>query len=198
MQAWGQQYQQMQAQISQLRQAQASMTGDRGMSGLLAGNRTYLPANWNAAMTTLNQAGTSYSQLAAVAQQLKQAQSVLSAQETGRLTPQMQAYLEQTRNLAASQQAIGQSAYNTAAQRVNTLQALTNALNGQTDPKAVMDLQARIASEQAALANDQAQLQSVAQLTAAQTAAQQSMTNELRAQTSGSGNFPRLDTRLPY
>jgi type IV secretion system protein VirB5 len=198
-QAWGQQYQQMQAQLSQLRQAQASMTGDRGMAGLLGNqNRSYLPPNWNAAMTTLNTPGTGYGQLAAAAQQIKQAQSVLSAQETSRLSPQMQAYLEQTRNLAASQQAIGQAAYNTSAQRVTTLQALTNALNGQTDPKAVMDLQARIASEQAALQNDGIQLQAVAQLTAAQSAAQQSMVNELRAQTSGSGNFPKLDTRLPF
>lgn len=198
-QAWGQQYQQMQAQLSQLRQAQASMTGDRGMSGLLGNqNRSYLPPNWNAAMTALNTPGTTYGQLAAAAQQIKQAQSVLSAQETSRLSPQMQAYLEQTRNLAASQQALGQAAYNTSAQRVNTLQALTNALNGATDPKAVMDLQARIASEQAALQNDGIQLQAVAQLTAAQSVAQQSMVNEMRAQTSGSGNFPRLDTRLPF
>lgn len=198
-QAWGQQYAQMQAQIQQLRQTQASMTGDRGMSGLLGNqNRSYLPPNWNAAMTALNTPGTSYGQLAAAAQQIKQAQSVLSAQETSRLSPQMQAYLEQTRNLAASQQAMGQAAYNTSAQRVNTLQALTNALSGQTDPKAVMDLQARIASEQAALQNDGIQLQAVAQLTAAQSVAQQSMVNEMRAQTSGSGNFPRLDTRLPF
>jgi len=197
--AWAQQYQQMQSQISQLRQAHASMTGDRGMSGLLSGqNRNYLPADWNAAMTTLNTPGTTYGALASAAQQIKQAQSVLSQQETSRLSPQMQQYLEQTRNLAASQQAMGQSAYNTAAQRVNTLQTLTNALTGQSDPKAVMDLQARIASEQAALANDQSQLQAVAQLTTAQTAAQQAMANELRAQTSGSGNFPQLDTRLPY
>ena len=94
-QAWAQQYQQMQAQISQLRQTQASMTGDRGMAGLLGNqNRSYLPSNWNAAMTTLNQGGTSYGQLAAAAQQIKQAQSVLSQQETSRMTPQMQQYLD--------------------------------------------------------------------------------------------------------
>ena len=81
---------------------------------------------------------------------------------------------------------------------MNTLQALTNALNGATDPKAVLDLQARIASEQAALQNDGIQLQAVAQLTAAQGAAQQSMANEMRSQLSGSGNFPALDTRLPF
>jgi type IV secretion system protein VirB5 len=198
-QAWATQYQQMQSQIAQLRQTQASMSGDRGMAGLLGNqNRSYLPSNWNAAMTTLNSGGTTYGQLAAAAQQIKQAQSVLSSQEASRMTPQMQEYLEQTRNLAASQQAIGQSAYNTAAQRVNTLQALTNALNGQTDPKAVLDLQARIASEQAALQNDGIQLQAIAQLTAAQGAAQQSMVNEMRSQLSGSGNFPALDTRLPF
>lgn len=192
-QAWAQQYQQMQNQLSQLQQAHAAMTGDRGMSSLLGNqNRTYLPTNWNAAMNSLNAGGTSYGELASIARQIKQAQSVLSEQETGRLSPQMQQYLEQTRNLSASQQAVGQSAYNTAAQRVTTLQALTNAINGQTDPKAIMDLQARIASEQAALQNDQAQLQSVVALQSSQAAAQQGMANELRAQTAGSGNFPRV------
>lgn len=192
--AWGQQYQQMQSQISQLRQAQASMTGDRGMGGLLGNqNRTYLPENWNAAMSSLNAGGgTSYGQLANVARQIKQAQSVLSQQDTERLSPQMQQYLEQTRNLSASQQAIGQSAYNTAAERVHTLQTLTNAISGQTDPKAIFDLQARIASEQAALQNDQAQLQAVLALQDSQATAQQGMANEIRAQTAGRGNFPRV------
>lgn len=198
-QAWSQQYSQMQAQISQLRQTQAAMSGDRGMAGLLGNqNRGYLPPNWDQAMTTLNQAGTSYTTLANTARQIKQAQSVLSQQDAGRMSPQMQQYLEQTRNLTASQQAIGQSAYSTAAQRVNTLQALTNALNGQVDPKAVMDLQARIASEQAALANDQAQLQSVAQLTTAQSAAHQAMTNEMRAKAAGSGRVLKIDSSLPF
>ena len=198
-QAWSEQYRQMQAQIAQLQQARAAMSGDRGMAGLLGNqNRGYLPPNWNEAMNVLNQGGTTYGQVASIARQLKEAQSVLSEQETGRLTPQMRQYLEQTRNLSASQQAMGQAAYNTAAQRVQTLQALTNALNNQVDPKAVMDLQARIASEQAALQNDAVQLQAVAQLTAAQSVAQQSMANEIRAQTAGSGNFPRVQPRLPY
>lgn len=188
--AWQQQYTQMQSQIK-------SMTGDRGMANLLPGSRTYLPADWNSAMTTLNQGGgTSYGALAQAAQQIKNAQSVLSQQQTSTMTPQMQQYVEKIRNLSASQQAMGQAAYSTAAQRVNTLQTLTNSLNGQTDPKAVMDLQARIQSEQAGLANDQAQLQSVAQLTAAQNQAQMNMANEIRAQASGTGNFPSLDTSV--
>ena len=195
--AWQQQYAQMQSQISQLQRSFNSMTGDRNMANLLPGNRSYLPADWNSAMTTLNQAsGTTYSALANVAQQIKTAQSVLTQQQTATMTPQMQQYVINARNLAASQQAIGQAAYNTAAQRVAILQTLTSSLNGQVDPKAVMDLQARIQSEQAGLANDQAQLQSVAQLAITQNQAQANIANEIRAQTSGAGNFPDLDTSL--
>lgn len=195
--AWRQQYAQMQNQIAQLQSAFNSMTGDRGMAALLAGPRAYLPADWNNAMTTLSQpGGTSYGALAQAAQLIRNAQNVLTQAETSSMTPQMQQYLANIRNLSASQQAIGQAAYNTAAQRVSVLQTLTNALNGQTDPKAVLDLQARIQSEQAGLANDQAQLQSVAQLTAAQNQAQMNMANEIRVQTSGTGNFPRFDTSI--
>jgi len=198
--AWQQQYNQMQSQIQQVKSQIDSMTGDRGMGALLSGSRTYLPSDWNSAMATLNQGGSggTYGALAAAAQQIKNAQTVLTQQQTGSLSSQMQQYVEQARNLSASQQAMGQTAYNTAAQRVSTLQTLTNAINGQTDPKAIMDLQARIQSEQAGLANDQAQLQTVAQLTTAQGQAQKVMANELRTQTSGSGSFPAIDTSLPH
>ena len=194
--AWQQQYAQMQSQISQLQSSYNAMTGDRSMANLLPGNRTYLPADWNSAMTTLNQNNrTSYGTLAQAVQQIKTAQVVLTQQQTSTMTPQMQQYVENARNLSASQQAMGQTAYNNAARRVSLLQTLTNALNGQTDPKAVMDLQARIQSEQAGLANDQVQLQSVAQLTTAQGEAQKNIANELRAQTSGNGNFPQINYR---
>jgi type IV secretion system protein VirB5 len=191
--AWSQQYAQMQAQIRQLQAQQASMTGDRGMGGLLANqNRTYLPPDWNQAMNTLATPSTGYSMLASTVQQIQQAQSVLTPQEASRLSPQMQQYLTQARRLSASQQAMGQVAYTNAAHRFSLLQRLTDALNGQTDPKAVLDLQARIAAEQVQLQNDQTQLQSLTQLTAAQSQAQQGMANEIRTQTSGTGSFPRL------
>src|SRR5438445_12603099 len=68
--AWQQQYAQMQSQITQAKSSFDSMTGDRGMGTLLSGSRTYLPADWNSAMATLNQGGgTSYGALAQAAQQ---------------------------------------------------------------------------------------------------------------------------------
>lgn len=188
----------LQQQLSQMKSQLDSMTGDRGMAGLLSGqNRNYLPADWNSAMNVLNNGGGgSFGSLASAAQQIKQAQSVLSSSDLSRLSPQMQQYLDQVRNVSASQQALGQQAYATASQRVNLLQTLTNQISSATDPKAVWDLQARIQSEQSQLQNDQSRLQSVAQLTQAQSVATKQMANELRSQTSGTGNFPSLDTSV--
>lgn len=79
---------------------------------------------------------------------------------------------------------------------MNLLQTLTNQISSAIDPKAVWDLQARIQSEQLQLQNDQSRLQSVAQLSQAQSVATKQMANELRSQTSGTGNFPSLDTSV--
>ncbi|MDG5826931.1 hypothetical protein MRX60_12910 (plasmid) [Xylella fastidiosa subsp. pauca] len=133
-------------------------------------------------MNMLNSGGGgSFGSLASAAQQIKQAQSVLSSSDLSRLSPQMQQYLDQVRNVSASQQALGQQAYATASQRVNLLQTLTNQISSAIDPKAVWDLQARIQSEQLQLQNDQSRLQSVTQLTQAQSVAtKQWLTNYVR------------------
>ncbi|MGX8291515.1 type IV secretion system protein [Xanthomonas oryzae] len=187
----------LQQQLKQMKDQLDAMTGDRGMSSLLSGqNRNYIPADWNSAMNVLNNGDGSFGSLASAAQQIKQMQSVLSSSDLSRLSPQMQQYLDKVRNVSASQQALGQQAYATASQRVNLLQTLTNQISSATDPKAVWDLQARIQSEQSQLQNDQSRLQSVAQLTQAQSVATKQMANELRSQTSGTGNFPSLDTSV--
>ena len=187
-QSWQQQYQQMQQQIN-------SMNGNRNMGGLLSNeNRNYLPPDWNSAMSLLNNNGTSYGTLAQKAGQILTAQSILSNSEMSNLSPDLQQYINNARNASASQQAIGQAAYENSAGRVALLQTLTNQINTSTDPKAIMDLQARIQSEQASLANDQAQLQAVNQLTTAQQQANLQMQTEMVIQSGGSGkgNFPSL------
>lgn len=186
-------------QLSNMQQQLGAITGNRGMGGLLSGeNNSYLPSDWNSAMSALSSTSSGgYGALASNALQIKQAQSVLSNADMSSLSPQMKQYLDQLRNVSASQQALGQQAYSNASQRVALLQSLTNQINSSTDAKAIMDLQARIQSESTQLQNDQSKLQSVAQLTQAQSVATKQMANELRVQTSGSGSFPILDTSLP-
>jgi type IV secretion system protein VirB5 len=176
----------------------SAMTGNRNMGGLLSDSpRNGLPDDWDSAMGMLNSnSGPTYGDLANSAQQIRQSQSVLSSSEAASLSPQMQSYLEQMRNMSANQQALGQQAYNNSATRVQTLQRLSNSINSSTDPKAIMDLQAVAQSEQAKLANDQAQLQSVLQLTQANEAAVRQMQSEMRMQVSGQAEFPALDTSI--
>lgn len=184
------------AQLKQLEAQVKAMTGNRGMQALLSGqNRTYLPPNWNQAMALLNSPG-GYSVLANRAQQILNNQAVLTSADMSRLTPQMQQLLTKTRQLSATQQALGQEAYQQAGMRVNTLQGLVNAIGGAGDAKAVMDLQARIQAEQTMLQNDQAKLETVAQMGQAQAAALEQMQAEIRVQTSGTGDFPTLNTSI--
>jgi type IV secretion system protein VirB5 len=184
------------AQLKQLEAQVKAMTGDRGMQALLSGqNRAYLPPNWNQAMALLNNP-SGYSALANQAQQILNNQAVLTTADVSRLTPQMQQLLTKTRQLSATQQALGQEAYQQAGVRVNTLQGLVNAIGGAGDAKAVMDLQARIQAEQTMLQNDQAKLETVAQLGQAQAAALEQMQSEIRVQSSGTGDFPALDTSI--
>jgi type IV secretion system protein VirB5 len=178
--AWAQQAKQMQNQIT-------SMTGNRGMSTLLPASVPVMPSNWNSAMTTLTPSG----------QQIKSAQTVLTPQQTAALTPQMQSYLTQVQILSAANQSMSQAAYNDATARQARLQTLTAKLGTTNDPKSDAELANAIGIEHAGLVKDQNQLIAAANSQASQAQAQQLMINQMRTQTSGPGNFPKIDTSLP-
>lgn len=192
--AWQQQYQQMQMQISQLTNQINMMKGDRGMSLLLSGAREYLPSDWNAAINP--SASGPFSDLATAIDVIAAAQKILTTAEMGPMSADTQSFLNQARHLSAAQQAIGQRAYKKGADRVVQLQTLTNAISGQSDPKAIMDLQARIQSEQAALTNDLAQLQAAAQLAQVQDSALGLMEREMLVRRTGD-TFPAFPTNYP-
>lgn len=192
--AWMQQYKQMEMQITQIKNQIDMMSGDRGMSMLLAGSRQYLPDEWNEAMNPSS--GGSFSDLATAIDTIAAAQKILTTAEMGPMSADTKSFLEQARHLSAAQQAIGQRAYKTGADRVIQLQTLTNAIAGQRDPKAIMDLQARIQSEQAALTNDLAQLQAAAQLAQVQESAMNLMQREMLVRRTGD-TFPAFPTTYP-
>jgi len=76
--------------------------------------------------------------------------------------------LDASGNRAALGLALGQSVADAGAQRLAGLQQLQAALDAAPDARAVMDLQARLAAEQAMTANDQMRLQGLAMSQAAQ------------------------------
>jgi len=178
--AWEQQYAQMRTQID-------SMTGNRGMAALLPAATRVMPADWTQSMT----------QLSALAQEIRSAQAIMTPGQAANLSPALQAFLSQSQNISAANQAAAQAAYNDAAVRELRLRTLTGALATTNDPKAAYDLANAIAIEHAALVKDQNQLAAAGNGAAAQSEAQRLMTNQMRATSSGQGNFPAIDTSLP-
>lgn len=178
--AWEQQYLQMRMQIE-------SMTGNRGMANLLQPSIGVMPSDWAQSMT----------QLSALAQEVRRAQAILTPAQAASLPPALQSFLSQSQNLSAASQAMAQAAYNDAAVREQRLRTLTGALATTNDPKAAYDLANAIAIEHASLVKDQNQLTAAANGAAAQNEAQRLMIDQMRAASSGQGNFPRIDTSLP-
>lgn len=178
--AWEQQYAQMRMQIE-------SMTGNRGMASLLPAATRVLPPDWTQSMT----------QLSTLAQEIKSAQAILTPRQAASLSPSLQSFLSQAQNISAANQAMAQAAYNDATVREQRLRTLTGALATTNDPKAAYDLANAIAIEHAALVKDQNQLAAAGNGAVAQTEAQRLMTNQMRAASSGQGNFPAVDTSLP-
>ena len=90
--------------------------------------------------------------------------------------------LETSGNQAALDLALGEQVSNVSASRLQGLQQLQTAIGSASDARAVLDLQARLAAEQAMIANDQMRLQGLAMAQAAQDRLQQQRDRERAAQ----------------
>jgi type IV secretion system protein VirB5 len=161
--SWGQQAQQMaqqiQTQIQQLQQAQQmfeSMNGMRGMAGLLQNPalKNYLPSDWQQVYSGVMSG--QYSGISGAAQDIMNATKIVAGMES-----QLRQF---SVNKAATDKAMGMQAFSMMQQRLQQLLGLTQAIDSATDPKAIADLQARIAGEQAAIQNEQTKLHLMAVL----------------------------------
>ena len=83
---------------------------------------------------------------------------------------------------------MSQSAYQNTSQRFGALQGLMTAIGAAGDTKAILDLQGRIAAEQAMLTNEQSKLQQLFQVAQADQWAQQQRIRERAAADVGSVN----------
>jgi type IV secretion system protein VirB5 len=164
--------QQLSTLESQLRLAQQqyqSLTGDRGMQNLLPGiNRNYLPANWTELFSALEGPSATYPGFSSAAQASLTATAVLTPAQLATLSAAEQTQLQGQRQAVALLSATVQQALSTTSSRFNSLQQLISNIGTAQDTKASLDLQDRIAAEQAMLANDQTKLQVLYQAAQAQ------------------------------
>lgn len=146
----------------QLAEAQTelrSTTGDRGMEQLLAGtNRNYLPADWAQLTRALNDTGSAYAAVSAGIQEALAEDTVLTPQQIGTLSPDGQQQLSVGRRTAALLQAVSREALSNTSGRFADLQQFIEAIGRANDQKGILDLDARIAAEQAMLQNERTKL----------------------------------------
>ena len=148
------------SQLSQAQSEYAAITGSRGMHLLLTGvNRNYLPANWGELSQVMSGASARFPALSADVSARVTANAVLTPAQVASLSPTQQAQLAAARQSPALLQAIARAALANSSDRFASLQQLISAIGGATDPKASLDLTARITAEQGMLQNEHTKLQ---------------------------------------
>ncbi|MGH8140386.1 MAG: type IV secretion system protein [Steroidobacteraceae bacterium] len=176
-----------------LAQAQAefaSMTGNRGMERLLSGiQRNYLPPDWAGLQDILRGQGGGYGALASGVTQTVQANAILSTQQLAGLPADARQQIVTARRLAALSQNLAREALATTSSRFAALQQLSDALPAASDQKGVLDLQTRVAAENAMLQNEQTKLQTLYEVVRAEEEANQQQLRERAL--AGHGVFAR-------
>lgn len=186
-QAWAKQFEQMRSQINQMKSQFDSMNGTRGIADLLKNPELYdfLPHDFVSVLSADGSGGIGASSLMTTLKLFGIDQTGIDpASATGKL-------FQNTQNQNAVFRMLGEQGYKSMANRLTQLALLTKSIDGATDPKAIADLQARISAEQGFIQNEQAKLQVIAQMQAAQEQIRQQQAREVLMH-SVSGTVPRF------
>lgn len=162
-----QQFARMKEQLDTARQQLAeaqrlfdSMSGIRGFGDLFrnTGLREYLPDDLRKIYDSVN--GGGYAGISGSIQDILNQERL----GTGSVNDLRQAIVDRERNAAATEKAIGLRGYEGAQRRLAQIEALMDEIGRTQDQKAIEELQARIAAEQAAIQNETTKLQLIAHL----------------------------------
>ncbi|RMP10027.1 P-type DNA transfer protein VirB5 [Pseudomonas syringae group genomosp. 3] len=177
---WTQQFTQMKSQIDQMRQNYESITGNRGMGRIYDDPkyRDYLPNDWQQVYDSVKQGGWDGLE--------GRAAGIYS---DNKIYDSCQSFGDTTQRNACQAQAVKPSqdkayaldAYDQAKGRVSQLDQLMGQIDRTQDPKAIAELQGRIAAEQAMIQNEQTKLQMYQMVADAEGKIQQQRQVELNA-----------------
>lgn len=179
---WKLQYDQMVSQIDQQKQQYQSLTGSRGL-GTIMNNpalRDYLPADWQGVYDSVK--GGGYAGLSGRGQAVYDANKIYDS--CARVTLGEQRTACEARAVKAAQdKGFALDAYDKAKSRISQIDQLMAQINDTSDPKAIAELQGRIAAEQANIQNEQTKLQLYAMVAAAEDKVQAQRQREIQAKT---------------
>lgn len=179
---WANQYQQMVSQLTQMEKQFNSLNGTRGLGQILNNPalRNYLPADWQKVYDSVRVGG--YAGLSGSGKAVYDANKIYDA--CTYITDDAQRGTCQAHAVKPSQdKAFATDAYQAAKARIDQIDGLMAKINDTQDPKAIAELQARIAAEQAHIQNEQTKLQLYAMMAAAEEKVQAQRQRELNART---------------
>jgi|HubBroStandDraft_6_1064221.scaffolds.fasta_scaffold428060_2 type IV secretion system protein VirB5 len=166
-------------ELTQAQTQYASMTGSRGMQNLLGGiNRNYLPQNWTQLSQIMSGSSGGYPGVASSYSSLVTSNAVMGPAQVAALSPSEQAELQAQRSSVALLQTTTRTALQNASDRFASLQQLISAIGQATDQKGALDLETRIAAEEAMLQDEQTKLQILFQVAQSQEWAQVQQSRE--------------------
>lgn len=171
---------QLKMQVEQMRTQYAAITGVRGLGTILNDPRVreYLPEDWKRIYDAVRSGN--YEGLTEEARRIYEANHVYDTCEG--LVAEARQTCEAQAVKPAQDKALTMEAYNRAAARLNQIEALMGQINQTEDPKAIAELQGRIAAEQALVQNEQTKLQLFALISQAEDRLQQQRRHELYMQ----------------
>jgi len=155
---WKMQYDQMVTQIDQLQQQYDAVTGSRNLGQILNNPelRDYLPGDWQAVYDSVKQNG--YAGLSGTGVTVYERNKVYDACQQLAITDQRLACEAQAVK-GAQDKGFALDAYDKAKLRISQIDQLMAEIDRTADPKAIAELQGRIAAEQALIQNEQTKLQ---------------------------------------
>jgi type IV secretion system protein VirB5 len=166
-------------QLTEARNTFGSLTGTRGMQNLLSDmTRNALPIDYQQLFDVLTNTSAAYSALGAHVQELINQNAVMTEAHLATLTPTQRQLMEEGRRNAAGLAAITEQVLTDSSARFSNLQQLITAIGSATDPKAILDLQARVQSESTMLQNESTKLAALYQRQSAGTALRQLQVRE--------------------
>ncbi|WDK04517.1 P-type DNA transfer protein VirB5 [Xanthomonas campestris] len=178
---WKAQYDQMVSQIDQMKQQKEAMTGSRALGKIFndPALRDYLPKDWQNVYDSVRKGG--YDGLSGKAASVYRDNRAFDACKHI-LGEAHRRACEAAAVKPAQDKAFASDAYDAAKSRLGQIDSLMGAINNTQDPKAIAELQGRIATEQAMIANEQTKLQLFSMMAQADEKLQQQRQHEINAE----------------
>jgi type IV secretion system protein VirB5 len=172
---------QLKSQLEQMERQYEALTGSRNLGKILYDSRfrQYLPEDWKGVYDAVRNGG--YAGLSGDAAAIRAAVKRFDACQ--HITDSVRkASCEARAAKGAVDKAFALKAFDMAKERIGQIEGLMNQISSTEDPKAIAELQARIAIEQAALANEDTKLRMLQMVAAAEDRLIRQQQEELTAQ----------------